>query len=145
MTSKQVLIDWHSNVWLPEHLGDAQRLELASKTGRSVDASPEAHRRLVAAVADKFVCIAMKWTRLGVHIPNEFVADYVAQYPGRAVGFACVDPNDDHAPKEFEHAIGVLGLRGLKFSPVYAGFHPWCEKAWRLYEMANEFKVPILW
>lgn len=142
---RRELIDWHTNVWLPEHLGEAQRSEMSSKTGRSVDASPEAHRRLVAGVAEKFICIAMKWNRLGIHVPNEFVAEYMAEHKGRAVGFAGIDPHDDDAPKQFEHAVARLGFRGLKFSPVYAGFHPWDEIAWRLYEMANEFKTPILW
>jgi predicted TIM-barrel fold metal-dependent hydrolase len=99
----------------------------------------------VADVCDKFVVVAMKWNRLGIHIPNEFVAEYVAEYPGRAVGFACVDPHDADAPAEFERAVVKLGLRGLKLSPVYAGFDPWCAEAWRLYEMADAFKVPLLW
>jgi predicted TIM-barrel fold metal-dependent hydrolase len=143
--TERLFIDWHSNLWLPEHLGPEQRAEMGSKTGRSVDASPEAHRAAVAAVCDRFVCVAMKWNRLGIHIPNEFVAEYVAEFPGRAVGFACVDPHDADAPAEFERAITKLGLRGLKFSPVYAGFDPWCPEAWRLYEIADSLKVPMMW
>src|SRR5262249_49089574 len=54
-------------------------------------------------------------------------------------------PSDEQAPRDFERAITKLGLRGLKFSPVYAGFHPWCEEAWRLYKMAEALNVPILW
>jgi predicted TIM-barrel fold metal-dependent hydrolase len=118
---------------------------MGSKTGRSVDASPDAHREHVVGPCDKFVCVAMKWNRLGIHIPNEFVSEYVSEYAGRAVGFACVDPHDADAPAEFERAIVKLGLRGLKFSPVYAGFDPWSPEAWRLYEMANALKVPIMW
>src|SRR5579872_887670 len=100
----QTLIDWHSNLWLPEHLGPEQRAELGSKTGRSVDASPAAHRRDVAAVCQRFVVIAMRWNRLGIHIPNEFVAEYVQEFKGRAVGFACVDPHDADAGPELERA-----------------------------------------
>jgi hypothetical protein len=141
----RALIDWHSNLWLPAHLGAEQRAEMASKTGRSVDASPAAHREHVASCCDRFVLVAMKWNRLGIHIPNEFVAEYIAEYPGRAVGFACVDPHDADAPAEFERAIVKLGLRGLKLSPVYAGFDPWSPEAWRLYEIADALKVPLLW
>ncbi|MEX0810179.1 MAG: amidohydrolase family protein [Dongiaceae bacterium] len=139
------LIDWHTNLWLPEHIGADQQAEMGKKTGRSVDASPAAHREHVVARCEKFVVIAMKWNRLGVHIPNEFVAEYVQEYRGRAVGFACADPADATGPADFERAIVKLGLHGLKFSPVYAGFHPWCREAWRFYEIANELKVPILW
>lgn len=144
-TRARELIDWHTNLWLPEHLGPDQQAEMASKTNRSIDADPEAHRANVVPVADKFVCLALRWNRLGIHVPNEFVADYVAQYPGRAMGFACADPNDPEGPAQFEHAITKLGLKGLKFSPVYAGFHPWADEAWRFYEIANELRVPILW
>ncbi|MGD9741113.1 MAG: amidohydrolase family protein [Dongiaceae bacterium] len=141
----RALIDWHSNLWLPEHLGPEQRAEMGSKTGRSVDASPAAHKRHVADICEKFVLVAMRWNRLGIHIPNEFVAEYAADYKGRAVGFACVDPHDANAPTELEHAVVKLGLRGLKLSPVYAGFDPWSPEAWRLYEVANALKVPLLW
>ena len=138
------LIDWHSNLWLPEHLGE-QLAEMGSKTGRSMDASPEAHRREVAAHCERFVVIAMRWNRLGIRIPNEFVADYVKSWPGRAVGFACVDPHDADAPAELEHAVVKLGLRGLKWSPVYAGFDPWSPEAWRVYEVADALGIPMLW
>lgn len=141
----RTLIDWHTNLWLPEHIGAQQQAELGKKTGRSVDASPDAHRRLVVDVCDKFVVIAMKWNQLGIHIPNEYVAEYVQEYRGRAVGFACADPSDPDGPAQFERAILKFGLHGLKFSPVYAGFHPWSPEAWRFYEIANELKVPILW
>src|SRR5690606_36391657 len=55
------------------------------------------------------------------------------------------DPSDPDGPAQFERAILKFGLHGLKFSPVYAGFHPWSPEAWRFYEIANELKVPILW
>src|SRR5207244_4454467 len=83
-------------------------------------------------------------TRSGRFVPNDFIAEYVAQYPGRAVGFARVDPNDARAPEEFERSINQLGLKGLKLSPVYQGFDPWGSGVWRLYEMASSLGVPIM-
>ena len=139
------LIDWHTNLWLPEHFSDHHNEEMAVQLGPATDGSPAAHQADVAATADKFVVLALRWNRLGTHIPNEFVADYVKQYPGRAIGFACVDPHDDDAPEELERAIIELGMRGLKMSPVYAGFDPWAPEAWRLYEIANQHGIPILW
>jgi hypothetical protein len=72
------------------------------------------------------------------------VAQYVARYPGRAVGFAAIDPNQADAPGELERSITGLGLRGLKLSPVYHAFDPWCPAAWRLYEMADGLRVPVM-
>jgi predicted TIM-barrel fold metal-dependent hydrolase len=140
----KIPVDWHTNLWLDEHMGPAG-VELAQKSGRSVDATPEAHRAIVAETAEKFVVITTNWPPLGARVPNEWVADYVAQFPRRAIGLACVDPNNVGAPAEFENAILKLGLRGLKLAPVYQGFDPWCANAWALYDMANSFGVPILW
>jgi uncharacterized protein len=77
-------------------------------------------------------------------IPNDFIAEYVARYPGRAVGFAAVDPTDEGAAHEFERSVTTLGLRGLKLSPVYHGYDPWSPAVWRLYEMADAFRVPVM-
>ena len=140
------LIDWHTNLWLPEHFSAEHNEEMASQLGPATDGSPTAHQAGVVAVSAKFVVLALRWNRLGTHIPNEYVADYVKQYPGRAVGFACVDPHDADAPEELERAITELGMRGLKMSPVYAGFDPWApegvaalrdrQPAWHSYSVA---------
>ncbi|MEC7257186.1 MAG: amidohydrolase family protein [Pseudomonadota bacterium] len=53
-------------------------------------------------------------TTFGGRITNEAVAGVVAQYPDRFIGFAGVDPNKGMtALRELEHAVNVLGLRGL--------------------------------
>jgi predicted TIM-barrel fold metal-dependent hydrolase len=140
-----MLIDWHTHLWQPQHFDPAHGAELASRTGATLDAGPAAHEAAVAAVADRFIALAMHWKRLDVHIPNEFVADYVKRFAGRAIGFASVDPHDDDAPEELERAVAELGLRGLKISPVYSGFDPWAKEAWRLYEVAYRLRLPIIW
>src|SRR5438034_9383089 len=107
----RALVDWHTHVWLPEHLGAEHEAEMAARTGRSTSATPEQHRAAVEG-ADRFVVIGIKWGRLGANVPNDFVAKYVAQYPGRAVGFACVDPGDPDAPAELTRSGTQLGLKG---------------------------------
>jgi predicted TIM-barrel fold metal-dependent hydrolase len=141
-----MLIDWHTNLWLAEHLSEKTRAGMArSSGGRPTDAGPERHTREIATVADKFVVITCKWPRCGTDVPNDFVADYVRRHADRAVGFACVDPNDADAADQLERAVTRLGLRGLKLSPPYQGFDPWCKEAWRLYELADHLRIPILW
>ena len=141
---KNQLIDWHTNLWLPEHLG-AQYEEMGSRTIADMDGSPPRHRETVAAQAEKFIVLALKFDQLGIHVPNEFVAEYVARFPGRAVGFCGIDPLDEASPRQLEHAVRELGLKGIKFSPVYSGFDPWCPEAWRIYETADRLNVPMLW
>jgi len=141
-----MIIDWHTNVWLDEHLTEKTRAHMGrSSGGRPTDGSPARHEREVLPVAEKFIIIACRWPRCGFDVPNEFVASYVARFPGRAFGFACIDPQQPNAPDELEHAIRTLGMHGLKVSPTYQGFDPWSKEAWQLYERASQLRIPILW
>ena len=76
------------------------------------------------------------------HTPHDFIAERVAEYPGRAVGFASVDPNDPGAADEFERAVTTHGLRGLKISPTYQSIDPRSAACWRLYEIAEAHRTP---
>lgn len=143
MPSRQ-LIDWHTHCYLPEHVRPEARAAMVARGVMGGEGGPEHHRRGVAdGGAEKFVVIKMP-TGWGRSIPNDFIAEYVGRYPGRAVGFAAVDPTEADAAREFERAVTRLGLRGLKLSPVYHGFDPWSPPAWRLYEMADQFRVPVM-
>ncbi|MGE0726052.1 MAG: amidohydrolase family protein, partial [Alphaproteobacteria bacterium] len=141
-----MLIDWTTNIWLDAHLfaGDGAVRGMRSGVAR-VDASPERHMADVAAVADVFIVNALSWPRLGMHVPNDFVAEYVRRFPGRAIGFACVDPRDPGAADELRRAVGDLGMKGLKLAPTYQEFDPWCEEAWRIYALADQLRIPIYW
>jgi hypothetical protein len=139
-----MLIDWHTNLALPEHY-DPSENEYIKRVGIANDETPAAHEKHVAAVAAKFAVVTMRFKRLKVNVPNEFVAAYVHKHKGRAKGFANVDPLDDNAPRELEHAIKELGLHGLKISPVYGGFDPWCKEAGRIYQVCDRLRIPLLW
>lgn len=141
-----MIIDWHTNLWLDEHLGADHLSAMHSRSGgRATDASPERHRRTVVQTAEKFVVIALNWGDLGVAVPNDFVAKYVADFPDRAIGFGCVDPRSPGAADELERCVRELGLKGLKLAPTYQGFHPWDEAAWPIYDLCDQLGVPILW
>lgn len=138
-----MIVDWHTNLMLPEH--DSNQAEIGARTGPTQGGDPVSFEKSVATTAERFVVITIKFPRLGQNVPNEFVAEHVRRYPGRAIGLACVDPYEPQAPEKLEYAIKELGLRGLKCSPVYGGFHPWAQEAWALYEVCNRLDVPILW
>jgi uncharacterized protein len=144
MTPPRQLIDWHTHCYLPEHLGAETRATMQARGVRGAEAGPEQHARgVVEGGADKFVVIKMP-TAWGRRIPNDFIAAYVARYPGRAVGFAAIDPSEPEAARELERCVTTLGLRSLKLSPVYHGFDPWSPAAWRLYEIADGFGLPVM-
>ena len=144
MTSQRQLIDWHTHTWKPEHMTAQARSDMKVHGVIGGEATPDDHKRsVVDGGAEKFVVINAP-VRAYKKIPNDFIADYVAQYPGQAVGFASVDPNDPTAAEEFERSVTDLGLQGLKVSPVYQGFDPWSPEAWELYYLANKYDVPVM-
>jgi len=138
MTTGSGLIDWHTHTWLVEHFGGNAR----SPSGTEVErGSPERLHKAMQGV-DRYIIVGLQvpW----VHIPNDFIAAQVKASNGRAIGLASVDPNHDGAAEELERAVTQLGLRGLKLSPVYQGFDPRMDSAWRLYEMADRFRIPVM-
>ncbi|WP_018897974.1 amidohydrolase family protein [Rhizobium sp. 2MFCol3.1] len=138
-----MIVDWHTNLSPPKE--NEHAIEYAKKISPTYVADPITFDQKVASEADEFVIITMNFPRLGEMVQNEFVAEHVQRHKGRAIGLACVDPYEPQAPKKLEHAIKEYGLRGLKCSPVYGGFDPWCEEAWALYEVCDRLNVPILW
>ena len=140
------LIDWHTHCWLPEHRSkeDADLWKLRGVLGTG-KADPEAHQASIdEAGAEKFVVIAIP-RRGNMCTPNEFIAEFVGRFPGRAVGLSSVDPEEPGAADEFEHAVTTLGLKGLKLSPVYQSMDPRSANCYKLYEIAQALKVPVMY
>jgi predicted TIM-barrel fold metal-dependent hydrolase len=136
-------IDWHSHVWLPDHLEPEWGPELDANVAPAPPPSTlgryEEHRRAMdAADVDVSIVLALVSCHVELEIPNEYVAGFVQDNPGRAIGFASVDPNDPQAVDQLRYAATELGLKGLKLSPPYQGFHPHSPQAWRVYEAAAE-------
>src|SRR5690606_40210012 len=60
-------------------------------------------------------------------------------------GLASIDPSKTGAGAAATHAIRDLGLHGFKLAPTYQGFHPWCDEAQDVYEVAETYDVPIMY
>jgi len=141
------VIDCHTHVGeAGTHLRDAVLADAQRVWGPQVELglSLDEHWAAMAAV-EKAVVLAFAAPAVGYVVPNEYVADYVRQHPEKLVGFASVDPNDPHAPHQLEHATTELGLRGLKLGPIYQHFDPLSEQAFRVYEVAERLRLPIMW
>jgi uncharacterized protein len=74
---------------------------------------------------------------------NEQVVE-VCRMSDRFIGFASVDPHQEAALQSLTHAIEKLGLRGLKLAPAMQEFYPDDRKAYPVYALAQELKIPIL-
>ena len=83
-------------------------------------------------------------TRSTAREANNETAEFVRTYPDRLVGFLTVHPRDPQCLEEIERATGDLGLKGIKLAPNYQNFDPRGEEAFRIFNRAQELRLPIL-
>jgi len=76
---------------------------------------------------------------------NDYIADCVARFPKRLVGFGRVDPRrGKEAVQELKRIKNKLELTGLKLHPMVECFrpdHPFFNK---LFQKVDELKLPVL-
>ena len=93
---------------------------------------------------ERVAVFGLKAKRTGYWVPDEDIADFVANAPEKLVGFASCDPTQPHYMQELRHAIQNLGLQGLKMGPIYAGFDPRDPRCNIVYLYCQENGIPIL-
>ncbi|MEM2614603.1 MAG: amidohydrolase family protein [Nitrososphaerota archaeon] len=142
-----MIIDCHTHIWnLEEHLGQEFISDFMRVWGRDINslmASPEIHEKAMSKV-DRAVVLAFKSLFLNINVPNEYVAKYVEKCPKKFIGFCSIDPNELDAASELKKCVQDLHLKGLKISPVYQNFDPNSDKAYKVFEQAQELKIPVL-
>ncbi|MCS7033169.1 MAG: amidohydrolase family protein [Phycisphaerae bacterium] len=155
-----MIVDCHTHIWQsPDQLGlldlgDAPRLQrpkTARTSGagtrilyRTIPAADPDHHYVSTSAADKSFVLGFKSRYLRAEIPNRFVSDYIKRDPQRLIGFAGIDPTESNAPKEVKLAREELCLRGLTLSPGDQDFHPSDTRAMRVYALAEELSMPVL-
>ncbi len=140
----------HTHTW-------NQALHMAPETVREADLSRGRPLDLTVLVDayiediapfDRVVTFGLKGRLTGYWVPDDYVADFVAQVntraPGKAVGFASCDPTQEGAMEELVHAVEDLGLQGLKLGPIYAGFDPRSLGCESIYAYCEQRCLPIL-
>ena len=140
-----MIIDLNTQVWanldqLGKELAGRVRKQ-SNQIGGSIDGSSAAHERAATCV-DGSVILGFRSQLLGAHIPNEFVAEYVAKDPSRRVGIAGIDPMSDDCIDQIDAAVG-LGLAGIAVSPTCQGFHPSHSDAMKVYERCADLSLPL--
>jgi predicted TIM-barrel fold metal-dependent hydrolase len=98
-----------------------------------------------AGIALSVVVAVDAETRWNYRVSNESVAEAVAAYPERLIGFASVDPNKgETARRELRRAVEELGLRGLKLLPHLLELRPNDPQMYPVYEEAASLGIPVL-
>ena len=106
-----MIVDVHSHLsWYPDHISEQFATEaLASKLVKlrqsggeayaarldlhSYDSRPEDHWA-ASATADRVVVFGIQARATGIWVPNELIAEYVAEHPEKLIGWCSVDPNE---------------------------------------------------
>jgi hypothetical protein len=77
-------------------------------------------------------------------VPDEYVVQFVAHSPEKLVGFAGCDPTQPEHMEELKYGIEVLGLRGVKLGPMYAGFDPRDSLVDPVYQYCQANGLPVM-
>ncbi len=103
-------------------------------------------KRMDEAGIDKSVLLACdEELTMNVKQSSQYVAEQVARYPDRLIGFAGVDPmKGKEAMKELERGINDWGLKGLKILPTYQHYAANDERVFPFYEKCVELDIPVL-
>jgi len=141
-----MIVDCHTHLWqypgeLTEQL--AQEMFLARQPAIDPNVTPDRHRAAVSQV-DRAIVFGLRAPCTGFLCRNETVAEYVRTNPDKLIGFASVCPTEDGAVKEIERAARELGLRGLKLSPIYGGWHPHEDRAAAVFAKAEALHLPVI-
>jgi|SRR5438067_305913 len=141
-----MIVDCHTHVGEADHLTkdfvkDARTVSGNPQQQLAVD--PKEHWEAMKAV-DRAIVLGFRAHNVGYVVPNEYVANYVHQHDDKLVGFASVDPHDDDAVEQLEHAVNNLKLKGLKLGPIYQNMHPSDPRFMRLFHRAEQLDIPIL-
>ena len=141
-----MIVDVHTHVWEPAHLGESFVRDARAASGNphlEIAVDLDAHWAAMAPV-DRAIVLGFRARHVGVLVPNEYVAAYVSRHPEKLIGFCSVDPHDEDAVEQLEHAVSGLGLRGLKVAPIYQNVHPSDPRFLALMARAESLGVPVL-
>lgn len=144
-----MIVDVHTHIGRPEHFGERfyegeERGGLDTSSGRAGLAITPAEHWSAMCCVDRAIVLGFKTSLLDCDVPNDYVAAYVRSHPEKLIGFMSVDPTQEGALEELERSYFDLGLRGIKLSPIYQGFHPQDERVLPIYAKAQKLGLPIL-
>lgn len=142
-----MLIDVHSHYFhYPEHFSNEFR-DQARRARKDLEVDltvrwEEYHQS--ATECDRTIVFGGKARLSGLWVPDQAVADYVAQQPGHLRAFLCVDPTQAGWRDEMEQGHQDLKMKGIKLLPMYAGFKPNDPELDDLWKYATQHHLPVL-
>ena len=119
------VVDCHVNVWEDKHVLPLYHQQLQRVRPGAMQDKADADTLYEAmADADKAIIFSLRYgDSSGIDGDDEVTAAAVKKYPDKFVGFACMDPRRPDYLELLRHAVEDLGLKGVKFGPIYNGVH----------------------
>lgn len=141
-----MIIDVHKHVFLNKSVFFGNFLAEASRMrATEVDLTTRySDYRATARDVDLAICFGGKAKLAGLWVNDQDVADYIKQDPARLIGFLSLDPTQPSWETELEYGHQVLGLKGIKIMPMYAGFYPQEARLNYMWSYAQKHGLPVL-
>ena len=118
-----MIVDCHVNIWEERHLTPlfAEQMARIRPGGMGLKADADTLYAAMQGV-DRAIVFALRYgNSAGVESDDETTAAAVRKYPHKFVGFAYADPRRPDCMELLRHATRDLGLRGVKYGPIYNG------------------------
>ena len=142
-----MIVDIHAHNIQPDHLGDEHKKNWEPVYGAPYPLiTPEMFDAAMhKAGIDVAVVFGMSASRVGVHTPNRFAAEYSAQLSTPTVTFCSIDPQDANWREQMEEAV-ELGFKGVgEIYPVLALFDPTHPDFDDFYRFLTRHEMVLLW
>ncbi|MBM3979475.1 MAG: amidohydrolase [Planctomycetes bacterium] len=142
-----MVIDVHSHFWEypTDFTADFREQAKRAKGGTEFDLTVRYEDYVAACrLPVRTVVFGGKARRSGVWVDDARIAQYVSAHPDTLIGFLSVDPTQPGWERELRDGHEVLGLRGIKLLPMYAGFRPDDEILEPLWKYAARHALPVL-
>jgi predicted TIM-barrel fold metal-dependent hydrolase len=145
------VIDIHTHLWDWQNDTPSFISEYMLSRGYFGEQSPESFfnvKALLDALDEAEIQSAalhpLRSESYGWVVSNQYIAEQVAQAPDRLIGFAGVSPMRHDATNELREGIERYKLQGLKLHPPMQMFHPADPACFPIYEMMQDYGLPIL-
>ncbi len=118
-----MIVDCHVNIWEDRHLTPifAEQMARIRPGGMGLKADADTLYQAMANV-DKAIVFTLRYgDSAGIEGDDETTAGAVTHYPDKFVGFAYADPRRPDCMELLRHAVENLGMKGVKYGPIYNG------------------------
>ena len=118
-----MIVDCHVNIWEDRHVRPLYFEQLSRvRPGQMAEKADADTVYDAMAGVDRAIIFSLRYgDSMGVEGDDEVTAAAARKYPDKFVGFAYVDPRRDDCMDLLRRAVETLGLKGVKYGPIYNG------------------------